>query len=116
MFRLTQQILDLLLLGALGALPRSLGWSRRSSRTVLVAGAVAAAAGSLPCISSRPVARITARRREIVGLFLLAVQFQLTEEESPVRSAVAAIGLLLILLGLVSRLLVCRNLEAERGT
>ena len=113
MSRQVQRMLDLLILGTLGALPRMLGWSRRSTKTVAVAGIVNAGLGVLPIGSFRPLARLATRRREVAGLFLLAAQFQLTEEESSVRGKVAVMGVALVLMGLAGRIFAAGRVQNQ---
>ncbi len=105
MFKIAQYSLDVLLFGLLAALPNAFGWSRRSSKTLVVAGSLMLGLGSVRLISDQMLDGATLRRREFAGAFLLAAQYQLTEEESSVRGAVAAIGAALIVISVLARLL-----------
>ncbi len=98
-------ILDVLLYALLAALPKACGWSRRTSKALVVAGSLTVGLGALRLISVQTLNGATLRRRELAGAFLLAAQYQLTEEESRVRGAVAVIGTALVAIGVLARLL-----------
>ncbi len=94
---------DVLLSLILTVLPKPFGWSRRSSRVLFLAGGMTLVLGSITLISDQFISHLTTRRRELAGVFLLAAQYQLSEEESSVRGAVAVVGVGLIVIGTIAR-------------
>lgn len=99
--------LDLLIATAMIMIPPRLRWSRRSSTLLKIAGVTLAVTQFVPVSTAgsltRLLSRLTRNSTGLVGLSLIAGQYQLTEEESTVRGAIAALGGTLLILSAIRR-------------